>query len=337
MHQLSIEYFEGKISGKDEAVLYDFLAENQENKAFFINWESQWRVTHRLLLETVESWEGFEYKLYSKQKDHQINSEKRGAAFIRRIGSIAAAVAAVFALIFGLVFLNKYLTQRDLVRSCIGQTDSFAFVFETHNAEQSRVKLPDGTVVWLNAATTLKCPANFNITHRTLDLAGEAYFEVNKNTELPFVVHVKECPITVTGTKFNVTAYEDESVITTALLEGALLFGYETRSQQLVPNEVIRYDMAKKTLNRTNVNAKQFISWTEGRIEYDCITFNELFSRLSRQYDVNILINSDRKLDKVFNISLNNSETVNDVLNALSLIIPMTIERTGRNLTITFK
>ncbi|MEJ1729715.1 FecR family protein, partial [Escherichia coli] len=201
----------------------------------------------------------------------------------------------------------------------------------------SKVTLPDGTVVWLNAATTFICPTDYNKKTRTVNLSGEAYFEVKKKENIPFVVYAKDYPLLVKGTKFNVTAYPEEQVLTAALLEGLLQFGDDEPGLLMHPNDVVTYDLSLNAKSIYSTYAKQFISWTEGRIEYDSITFDELFRRLSRQYDVDIIFTSERKTDKVLNISLNNGETITDVLNALSLIIPMAIERDGRTLTITFK
>lgn len=318
IHHLAVDYFEGSISKDDERILFGFVNENHRNLILFRNWEREWIASHQPQENMLLLWERLKYRI-----NIQVNTEYR-----KRIWHRIAAVAAVFLIIFFSV---------SIYRTFSGKSQEASFIFETHCAERSKVTLPDGTVVWLNAATTFICPTDYNKKTRTVNLSGEAYFEVKKKENIPFVVYAKDYPLLVKGTKFNVTAYPEEQVLTAALLEGLLQFGDDEPGLLMHPNDVVTYDLSLNAKSIYSTYAKQFISWTEGRIEYDSITFDELFRRLSRQYDVDIIFTSERKTDKVLNISLNNGETITDVLNALSLIIPMAIERDGRTLTITFK
>ncbi|MES1161371.1 MAG: FecR family protein, partial [Bacteroidota bacterium] len=89
---------------------------------------------------------------------------------------------------------------------------------------QYQVTLADGTQVWLNALSSLKFPTSFNGPTRTVEVTGEAYFEVAKNVAKPFIVHVNEAAIEVFGTHFNVMAYDNENALETTLLEGSIKF-----------------------------------------------------------------------------------------------------------------
>ena len=324
--ELAISYFEGNIHLKEEGLLFDFISQSKENKSLFKKWEHDWLLEHKPDQRTLLLWDRLSTG-YSNRKKQLLGSPiVRKNILYRRIfqGVAAAAVLAV-------VFLGIELGRRS------GQDGGYAFVIETQNAEQSNVILPDGTVVYLNAATTLRCPNRYNQKHRVMELEGEAYFEVARNEDMPFIVKAKNIPIKVLGTRFNVTAYADEPTVTTALLEGRLEIGGENKKITMNPDDIIRFDTNTQTVSKFRQNASQYISWTERRFEYNMITFDELFKRLSRQYDVNIIFTADKKMDKIFNISLNNGETITDVLDALSLIIPFTTKRDGKNLYITFK
>ncbi len=316
IHYLAINYFEGSISKDEERILFEFVNKNHKNLILFRNWEREWIAGHKPQENVLLLWERLKYRV----------NMQSGIENKKRIWHRIAAVAAVFLIIFFSVNIYSMFTKK---------SQEASLVFETHCAERSRVTLPDGTVVWLNAATTLTCPADYNKKTRTVILSGEAYFEVKKKEDIPFIVYAKDCPLLVKGTKFNVTAYPEEQVLTAALLEGLLQFGDDACGLMMHPDDVVIYDLSLNVKSVYSTYAEQFISWTEGRIEYDSITFDELFRRLSRQYDVDIIFTSEQKTAKALNVSLNNGETITDVLNALSLIIPMTIEQDGRTLTIT--
>lgn len=100
------------------------------------------------------------------------------------------------------------------------------------------------------------------------------------------------------------------------------------------PGESLRLNIKTGTFTRSEVNALQSKAWAENRIEYDNITLKELVAKLSRQYDVNILLESEAVGDKTFRISLRNRETIGEVMSALQNIIPITVERKGKDIYI---
>lgn len=112
----------------------------------------------------------------------------------------------------------------------------------TQKGSRSQIVLPDGSKVWLNAGSTLDYPKQFNGKTRAVQLQGEAYFEVAKNANQPFIVHTKTFDIKVLGTGFNVRAYPDEDSAVTSLVHGSvevITGGKEKRSILLKPNEKI--------------------------------------------------------------------------------------------------
>lgn len=126
----------------------------------------------------------------------------------------AAAVAVVCATFFGARLYDRLLLERATER----------YTVTTKSGDRSTVCLPDGTQVRLNGSSTLTYPANFNATNRSVELSGAAYFDVSPDEKHRFEVKVGNCSVVVKGTKFDVTAYPDDSLITTTLLEGAVGF-----------------------------------------------------------------------------------------------------------------
>src|SRR5690606_31605669 len=102
---------------------------------------------------------------------------------------------------------------------------------------QYQVVLPDGTKVWLNAASAIRFPVAFSSTQRAVEITGEVYFEVARNPHAPFMVSARGVEVKVLGTHFNVAAYADDSTVTTSLLEGSVLLRKGTQSALLDPGQ----------------------------------------------------------------------------------------------------
>ena len=113
---------------------------------------------------------------------------------------------------------------------------------EVPNGRQFRLVLDDGSEVWLNAGSTLNYRSDFNRSSRDIGLSGEAYFEVARNAHLPFRVQARGCTFTVLGTRFNISAYDEDPDVLAALMEGSLQFESSRSTETMVPGDLITYD-----------------------------------------------------------------------------------------------
>ena len=145
--------------------------------------------------------------------------------------------------------------------------------------------LEDGTKVWLNAGSSLHYPTDFS-RGREVTLVGEAYFEVAKNSDFPFVVHSGKNSIKVLGTKFNVSAYPQNNLYAT-LVEGSVEVSSGTFSTTLLPDEQAVI-VPSGQIGIQTVDASLFTSWTQGRYEFRQTELKDIAEQLSRWYDVNI-------------------------------------------------
>jgi transmembrane sensor len=157
---------------------------------------------------------------------------------------------------------------------------------------QYSIKLPDGTMVWLNSASSISYPVAFTGADRRVTLTGEAYFEVTKNKHLPFIVHTGKMDVKVLGTHFNVAAYSDEATVKTTLLEGSVSLFNGKSSAMLVPGQqgVVDADLNIVT-GAANVN--QAIAWKTGYFLFRDNDIREIMNQLSRWYDVDITYQGD--------------------------------------------
>lgn len=163
-------------------------------------------------------------------------------------------------------------------------------VIVTPRGGQYTLKLPDGTKVWLNAASSMKFPTTFDRQQsRTVVLSGEAYFEVAKDASRPFIVETPNQRVTVLGTHFNVNAYPDEKETQTTLLEGSVeVFSTELNlSKVLTPHQMAIHQ--SKELIVLNVDESEVVAWKNGKMNFNETDLPTLMREVSRWYDLDII------------------------------------------------
>ena len=182
------------------------------------------------------------------------------------------------------------------------------------------LKLSDGTHVFLNAGTSLKYPVKFlKGKNREVFLNGEAFFNVTKNSEHPFIVNMNNVGIRVLGTKFNASSYPENDVVNTVLVEGSVSIfnnnnAYSTStSKELNPGYMATWDKSNKKITIDKADIDLHTAWMDGRVIFRHMPFKNIIKRLERQYDVTIM-NNNRKLDDEFFTASFDIETIEQVL-----------------------
>jgi len=163
----------------------------------------------------------------------------------------------------------------------------------TPKGRQYQLILPDGTGVWLNAASSITYPIAFVGNDRTVTITGEAYFEVAKDKSKPFHVKVNDMEVEVLGTHFNINSYAEESVIRTTLLEGSVKVSEGVtapvgRTVMLRPGQQAVNTGAGITVN-SDANIDQIMAWKNGMFNFNKLSLEEVLRQLSRWYDVDIV------------------------------------------------
>lgn len=156
----------------------------------------------------------------------------------------------------------------------------------TPRGKQFQVELPDGTKVWLNASSTLKFPTVFNRRHRTVELNGEAYFEVVHNEEHPFQVAVNGQLIQDIGTKFNIKAYSEDQVMMTSVVEGVVDQSNGIKKIRLTKGQQVSVKDQKMVVSKADFS--QILAWKSGFFSFQNASVAEIMRQLSRWYNVDI-------------------------------------------------
>ena len=181
----------------------------------------------------------------------------------------------------------------------------------TPRGGQYKITLPDGTNVWLNAASSLTYPTTFNGTERLVTLKGEAYFEVAKNKQMPFRVKSAIQTIEVLGTHFNINAYADENAIKTTLLEGSVKVSSASNSSLIVPGEQAIVNWAGNgSIARLKVNLDKETAWKNGIFSFENDDLKSVMRQICRWYNIDVVYEGHLPPEKYFGeISRNSSLT----------------------------
>ena len=174
--------------------------------------------------------------------------------------------------------------------------------------------LSDSTVIYLNSESTLSFPVKFQGGERKVYLTGEAYFDVKKDTERPFVVVAGGLEVLVTGTTFGVRAYEDETDIQTTLASGNVTVRAEGKSVKLVPNEQALFDKSTMKLVVRDVDVDLYLAWADGRLVYDNCPLEKILADLGRWYNMDVFYSRDELRSYQFSLNMKKHEAFTEVL-----------------------
>lgn len=264
---LLMKYFRGETSPEEEHRILSWVEASPENRAEF-------RKAHLLFDGLV---------LYGpKPEDMQSNADKKhweGWRFARHTVRIAAAIVGIVgAAYFGKVYYHRLLSkQQTLISVPAGQ--------------RMQMTLADGTLVHLNAGTTLEYPVVFSRKDRRVKLTGEALFEVAHNAKHPFIVETFATDLQVLGTKFNVLADPNNEVFSTTLIEGKVKVTNRNDPAESIimqPNDMVVLENGR--LYKERVSDFADLCWTEGLIHLKKMPFEELMATFERAFDVRIRI-----------------------------------------------
>lgn len=179
--------------------------------------------------------------------------------------------------------------------------------------------LPDGSRVWLNAASSLKYPTRFTGTERKVFLKGEAYFEVAKNAAMPFNVYTgANMKIEVLGTHFNIMDYDDEAAVKTTLAEGKVKISNQQTTVTLMPSQQAVWKKKLQQMSVRQVDPEKEIAWKNGMIEFNDDDLPYIMRQISRWYDVDVSFEGAVP-EESYNGSIPRKATLSEVMQILKI------------------
>lgn len=196
--------------------------------------------------------------------------------------------------------------------------------------------LSDGTKVFLNADSELKYPVEFSDGKRIVDLKGEAYFEVHKDSLRPFVVRMNGSEVTVLGTSFNVNTYGDDGQIYTTLVNGSVRVSSVKNGQAevLKPGMQSVMDVQSGQLTVREVDVEPYVAWREGRFVFRAMTLDLIMRQLQRWYDFEVFYQNPELKDYEFRGVIKRDMDLDKVLSVIKVTTNVDFEVKGKVITI---
>lgn len=298
------KYLAGEASEEEVKELFRWIDSSPENREEFIQYKKVWALTSRMGAHQEISW-----------NPELVNSGKSGQ--LRQLVTYTKYAAAVI-IVFGLGMVLQYIA---------GQKTSPTYTYladtqiEVPKGQMSSVILPDGTTVQLNSGSKLVYASGFNSGERTVNLEGEAFFNVAKDKKHSFVIKTKSLDFKVYGTSFNVQAYPEDSEINTTLVEGSLGVVAKTGSEmaRLVPGENANFKEDNKELVVTNVDLELYTSWKDGMVTFRNEKLKDIARKIERWYNVQIVINNPKLADELYMGTIMKNKPIDQLLEVFKL------------------
>jgi len=217
--------------------------------------------------------------------DKAIDKETRRLSMLPLIWRVAASVALLVAAGAVIYLLLSQHPQGSVMTETTG------------SGQRTTITLSDGSVVRLNAGSTLTFPEKFSDMRREVTLRGEAFFDVTRNPGKPFIIHTPTLTTAVLGTSFNIRAYDHEKkaevTVKTGRVKVSRAAGTDTSSVVLVPNEQAYFDHATASLQKRSVPYAEFLAWTSDILYLDHTPLRDVVHTLERWYNVRISVQTE--------------------------------------------
>ena len=312
-----IRFIKNEGDDKFQQKVIDWINKSPENRSLFnrikAQMVSEFKIDPEICLEK-------EYRYF-------LNRKRRTNSNIFRIASI------IILLVLGGSgwYISEYNSQKN----------NIATIYEAPLKAQREIVLEDGSRIFLNSGSTLDISKDFCEVNRTVRLSGEAFFEVTKNVDRPFLVITESgMIIKVLGTRFNVKSYKNDKTVETTLVSGKVEIydGDETDLLlTLLPKQRATFNKKDNKLNVDRVETSKITSWKEGVLFFDNEPISQVVGYLERWYGVKITIKDSEIKKYTFSGKFRRENEIKEVLELLEISSPISYEYNEIKQTITLK
>ena len=199
------------------------------------------------------------------------------------------------------------------------------------------VELADGTIARLNCETELRYPVRFVGKERRVYLDGEAFFEVAKNAEMPFIVETKQMQVEVTGTQFDVKAYAEDETMQATLVEGGVevcAYGAGSKPVALTPSQQYVLDVQTRQVEVKKVDVQLYTGWVEGMFVFKNQRLEDVMTMLARWYSVDVFYIGESVKDIRLSANLGRYEHIDKILDIIQETNKIGFSRKGNVVTV---
>lgn len=337
IRNLLLKYIAGETDEEEVAFVEKWLGNHpeafQEFEQLWDLWYAVGTATNVFRFNVDEGWNETLLMIRESKIGHK---RKRSFKKIIVWGSSAAATLLLF---LGFVFWQEHNKTVDhslvqpanntfLTHSKNNRDTTYIRPYDTKIqtplGKKRKVKLPDGSIVWMNGGTLIHFHMDQKQGARTLYLRGQAFFNIAHESDMPFVVNMEHATIKVLGTRFNVSAYPEDSTVEATLTSGRILFkttaNNQTIKRQIQPGQQIAINYLSGRVEVSIVDTTFYTSWKEGKLIFNNQSFKEVARAMEHKYNIKIIFNSPDLQYKKLNGYLQ-KETLDEALTALKLTL----------------
>ncbi len=249
-------------------------------------------------------------------RSRAVNGRKNVIAIIVRVAAILFIPLLIFSL-YQSMRLAKVENEFVAINGHLNGNDNDSLVYKVHSGVKGLVDLPDGSKVWLNSGSSVKCPTKFADSRRDIELDGEGYFIVKGDPEWPMYVRTKRnITVKVIGTEFNLTSYENDSEFKLTLVKGNVTILNSNNNTETVVTpmeEIVIPDKASIRQHKQQADIHVSTAWKEGFLLFDNTPMDQVIKRMERWYGVRFIIKDSSILNNNFTAEFK-SESLSQVL-----------------------
>jgi len=249
----------------------------------------------------------------AEQRINKAERNRKITYYLFRVAAILLIPMMISTGILSYLYLNRQETY-----------ETFSYLTtEAAPGTVIQIELPDKSKVWLNAGSSLRYPSRFTENERLVFLNGEGYFDVEANPTQPFLVGLDEdIRVKAYGTQFNISSYPEDEHIETTLEEGLVDVLFNKQTVQLRPGEFISYNKEDNNASVREVNTDEKTAWKDGKLIFRNTPINDVAKRLSRRFNVDVIVHNESGKDYKFRATFTN-ETLVQILSYLKLAEPI--------------
>jgi len=312
--QLLQKFLHGSITDQELKNLFVWLNSEKGNLEFERLLNEKWISNKFQTSENIDPSILFS-KIKARIEDKQLSGRKQ---FFIKFGK----VAAIF--ILGLLIPTMYFT---VLKPLEDNKEVVYFKESLSNEKIRKMTLPDGTAVWLMSGSTITYPSNFlGNESRNVEVTGEAFFDVAKDSLHPFILNLGEVGLKVVGTSFNVMNYGDEDHVNVVLKTGKVdlfkgKYNPENHFVHLAAGQLVSYKKGGPEFRISNVDVAKYTSWIGGTLLFQNDRFEEVLKRLGKWYNITIEINDREVSDFLFTATIK-SENLDQIVDLLRYSTP---------------
>lgn len=319
---ISKQLTKGNASQEEEEEIFAWIAKDKENEALYFKLKEicdagMWNTRFKEANSTTE-WK----LLLERIKESSHNAKQSNTSTLKLVLSFTKyAAILLLGMLLSFLFFN-HPTKNNSVKDP-------GLIIITGKGERTKTILPDGTKVWINSCSSFSYHKEGNI--RSVDLKGEAYFQVKKDSLHPFIVTSSGFNVKALGTAFIVTGYENSNELSTVLVEGSVCVGTQNQKEHTIikPGQKATLSSDKRKITVEKVDTELYSAWRFGESRFVNLTFEEIAKRLERSHRVTFIFHNQKIKHLVFSGTFFDYESIDTILKVIKINTHMnyTIEK----------